>query len=690
MKKQCKTLLFSLVLPFSLLFSCGQSSISSSSDKSSIEPELKENEVRVKVEEGKAHLSWNALGYDGFEIYGSESKYGTYRLISGETLLKEKRFITPSYRYGFYKVMGVKGNDKQEIDGPSSVFGNETLIVSPTDNMTSVQEEIEERHSHLETASEGQFSSSRFAALFYPGQYPDIEMKLGYYSSALGLGEVPYSTELGKLFVSTEVLSNNNSTCTFWRNAMNLSFPESTQFAVSQATSLRRCHFARNLYLAHPTGWSSGGFLADSVIEGRIESRTQQQYMNRNDEFTGWVGSSHNYVFSGCIGGVPKSAWSERTSRTSVEEKCDKIAEAPFLYEGKTGLNVFVPSIRENAAGVSYSRTSMGEGKSLPLDDFYVASPLTDDATSLNEALDKGLHLLFAPGIYKLDKPLHISKPDTVVLGIGYPTLEINNGRGGIEIDDVDGVRFSSLLVDAGEGSHFMVRVGANKSEVRHEKNPVVLSDLFCRIGGKENAHTETDYAVIINSNDVIGDNFWLWRADHSRGVAWDDMPNEWGGTSCGNPAATGLLVEGDHVTCYGLMVEHFENYQTLWNGEEGKVVMYQCEVPYNVPSQDYWKSESGTRDGCAAYKVGSNVKTHYGLGLGVYWVHYSYDFLENAFECPDAPGVKLEHLVTTTFSGYENGGIRHIVNGVGDSVGEGGSSRALYEVYPAVSEGEQ
>lgn len=671
----------SLFLSLSSLFACTSPLSSSEASK---EEELSENETRVIIDGDKAKVFWNAPGYEAFEVYGSDSKYGTYRKISGDAPIKESSFLTPSYRYGYYKVMGIKGEAKEEFSAPASVFGSDTLIVSQNDDMAKVQAEIEERHSHLETASEGQFSSNRFAAVFYPGKYPDIEMKLGYYSSALGLGNVPYATELGSLFVSTEVLSNNNSTCTFWRNAMNLSFPDSTQFAVSQATSLRRCHFDHNLYLAHPSGWSSGGFLADSVVEGRIESRTQQQWMSRNDEFTTWVGASHNYVFSGCAGGVPASAWSERTTRTSVEEKVDKIAEAPFLFDDDHGLSVFVPAIRENVTGVSYSRENMGQGKTISLDDFYIASPLRDNASTLNNALSNGKHLLFAPGIYSLEAPLHITKADTVVMGIGYATLQINNGRGGIEIDDVDGVRLSQLLVDAGEGSHFMVRVGGEKGETRHQNNPTVLSDLFCRIGGKANEHTEVDYAVIINSNDVIGDNFWLWRADHSRGVAWDDMDNGRGGTNYGNPAATGLLVKGDHVTCYGLMVEHFESYQTLWEGEYGKVVMYQCEVPYNVPSQDHWKSEKGERDGCAAYKVAASVKNHYGLGLGVYWVHYSYDFLENAFECPDVEGVKLEHLVTTTFSGNGNGGIRHVVNGIGGAVGEGGTSRSLVEVYPA------
>ena len=662
------------------LTSCGAVNPSSSEESKAIAPQ--EGEALVYVREGKAELRWDLPSYSAFRIYGSESKYGQYHLISGESPIKTPSFSTSSYRYGYYKVMGIK--DEEELAyGPISAFGQETLIVDEHDDLRLVQEEIDEKHSRLESAGDGQFSSERFATLFLPGQYNDIEMKLGYYSSAFGLGKIPDDTKVGSLFVSTEVLDNNNSTCTFWRNAANLYFPEDTQFAVSQATSLRRCHFGKNLALSHPSGWSSGGFLADSKVEGRIDSRTQQQWMSRNDEFARWNGNSHNYVFSGCIGQTPAHSWSEATSRTTIVEETPNVAEAPFLYMGEQSYQVFVPALRKNSKGLSWSEESMGAGKSIPLDDFYLANAKIDDASTLNSALSQGKSILFSPGIYTLDAPLKVTAKDSVLMGIGYATLQIANKEGALIIDDVDGVRVSGLLLDAGERSDYMLQVGEKKSAIRHEENPVILSDLFCRIGGKENAHTEVEDTVRIYSSDVIGDNLWLWRADHSQGVAWEDEERGNGRINYGNPAYCGLRVYGDYVTMYGLMVEHFEEYQTYWIGEYGRTIMYQSETPYRVPAQDYWYNQKLERDGYASYKVSDNVNHHRAEGIGIYWVHYTYDFLESAIEAPIKEDVKFEHLVTTTFSGNANGGIRHVINDYGDAVGEGGKSRALVASYP-------
>ena len=682
----------SLLLP-ALLISCGVPIASefevsySTKEASAYERELEEGEALVCTQEGKANLRWKATDYDGFEVYGSLSKYGSYAKISGDKLLGQEHFETASYRYGYFKIYGVDGEKKTQIGETLSAFGEGTLVFDESDDLTAVQEEIDDVHSHLESSWEGQFSTTRYAMMALPGYYPDLSVKLGYYTSAYGLGLVPDDTTIGELYVSTNVLSNNNSTCTFWRNAENLHMTGSTQFAVSQATSLRRCHFDQNLYLAHPSGWSSGGFLADSKIEANIESRTQQQWMSRNDEFRAWRGASHNYVFAGCVGGVPASAWAENTSRTSVEEVVPQIAEMPFLYYDNT-YKLFIPAIRKDTTGVSWGE-DLGAGKSVPLDDCYLARDEFDDDKTLNTALRQGKHIVFTPGIYHLHRPLRVQKADTVLLGLGYATLQIedDNSLGAILADDVAGLRFGSLLIDAGKKSQYMVQVGEAKTALRHHDNPSVFSDIFCRIGGKENAHTEATEAMVIYQNDLIGDNFWLWRADHSRGVAWEDYyyEDEEGEEhiNYGNPSITGLRVEGDYVTCYGLMVEHFEGYQTLWNGEYGRTVMYQSEVPYNVPNQKKWMS-SPEKEGYASYKVGDKVEHHYALGIGVYWVHYTYDFLGCAIEVPQREGIHMEHLVTTTFSGYESGGIRHVINDYGDAVGEGGKFRALVALYPA------
>ena len=52
------------------------------------------------------------------------------------------------------------------------------------------------------------------------------------------------------------------------------------------------------------------------------------------------------------------------------------------------------------------------------------------------------------------------------------------------------------------------------------------------------------------------------------------------------NTADTGLIVNGDNVTFYGLFVEHYQKYQTIWNGNGGRTYFYQNEMPYDPPNQ--------------------------------------------------------------------------------------------------------
>ncbi len=162
---------------------------------------------------------------------------------------------------------------------------------------------------------------------------------------------------------------------------------------------------------------------------------------------------------------------------------------------------------------------------------------------------------------------------------------------------------------------------------------------------------------MTLNSHDVVGDNFWLWRADHGRGAGWTSNPNK-----------HGLVVNGDNVTLYGLFVEHAQEYQTVWNGNGGRVYFYQSEMPYDPPSQEAWTH--GEVNGYASYKVADAVTTHEAWGLGVYCVFYAAPVVaENAIETPAAPGVKMHHMVTIRLSGRPNSGINHVISGTGDAV---------------------
>jgi len=164
----------------------------------------------------------------------------------------------------------------------------------------------------------------------------------------------------------------------------------------------------------------------------------------------------------------------------------------------------------------------------------------------------------------------------------------------------------------------------------------------------------------LIHINNVIGDDFWVWRADHGDGVGWDL-----------NKVANGFVVNGDKVIMYGLLVEHFQEYDIIWRGEYGKTYFLQNEKCYDPQNQDEWKSH-GTQLGYAEYKVSNNVKNHYVVGLGSYDV-FIYTgganiFLDNLFEVPDQPGVKIENalIVEITTDGGPLVGFNHICNGIG------------------------
>jgi hypothetical protein len=221
---------------------------------------------------------------------------------------------------------------------------------------------------------------------------------------------------------------------------------------------------------------------------------------------------------------------------------------------------------------------------------------------------------------------------------------------------DTDGITVTSLIMDAGaDKSENLLQVGERGSSRSHASDPVFLFDIFCRVGGPFPGSTAS--CMEINSNDVCIDHTWLWRADHGHGVGWDL-----------NRCANGLIVNGNNVTIYGLFNEHFQEYQTLWNGENGKVFFYQSEMPYDPPSADAWKHD-GTY-GYASYKVADNVKTHEAWGLGIYNVFYDAPVIvDNAIEAPPALVKDFHHIIIFWLNGNKASVVKSIINGMGGSI---------------------
>ncbi|KAI5860346.1 glycoside hydrolase family 55 protein [Durotheca rogersii] len=556
-------------------------------------------------------------------------------------------------------------NNTSVLAANQTIFGPNVYMFNPRMPASEIQGKATEIFKQMEA---NEFGPERYALLFAPGTY-NVLFDVGFYTQVAGLGRNPDDVFIdGGVNVPAYWMPNRNATCNFWRSFENFSVSASaatnntTTIAVSQAAPLRRLHIrsANGLWLfqVDPStgagGWASGGFMADSVVDGQVLPGSQQQWLSRNNRYGSWANAVWNMVFVGDAN-APSQVNFPASPYTTVEQT-PIIREKPYLYvTGEGHYEIFVPALQTETRGPSWANGPT-PGESIPIRDFYVAHPSTTDAAGINTALDNGQHILFTPGIYKLDDALYVSQPSTVILGLGMPSLVPVGGRPALCVADVDGVTIAGLIIDASEvKSPALVEVGPPGSSVDHSANPTFLYDLTVRtVGG-----TANDVGITINSHNVVGDQLWLWRADHGQGAAWDS-----------NPTRNGVVVNGDNVTIYGLFNEHHKEYQTLWNGDGGRVYFYQSEIPYDPPNQDSWKDKHGAVNGFASYKVADTVTSHEAWGLGIYsYFRDSPTKLENAIEVPDVEGVKLHHLTTIWLNGVPGSEITHIANGAGGRV---------------------
>ena len=331
---------------------------------------------------------------------------------------------------------------------------------------------------------------------------------------------------------------------------------------------------------------------------------------------------------------------------------------------------MFVPSLRTNSSGPSWTPTSNTPGTSLSLNTFYVVQPSASTAT-INAALAAGDNLLFTPGVYTITQTLAVTRADTKIVGIGFPTLIPSGGNVAMNVADVSGVNVSGLLFDAGPASSpSLLQVGTQGSTVSHSSDPVTVDDVFFRVGGAEAGTAATSF--IDNSNNSIIDDVWAWRADHGAGA----------GSWTSDQGNTGLIVNGNNVTALGLFVEHYQKQEVIWNGQGGEVIFFQNENPYEVPSQASWM-ESSTQDGYPAFYVPGSVTTFTGYGMGSYSFFDQGVAIENAmaFQSPDVSGVQFHDILTVFLNG--SGGIQSVINGTGKAVNSGFGGPSDVVTYP-------
>jgi hypothetical protein len=551
------------------------------------------------------------------------------------------------------------GGGNYTASGPVD-FGPNVLIFDPSMGSAAIQAKI---GAVFDAQQTNQFGTARYAYFFKPGSYA-LDVQLGFYMEVVGLGASPDDVSITGAVRSMAVWNQGNATDNFWRLAENLSVTPTAAintndvWAVSQATALRRIHVVTGgLNLFDPEGgpneWASGGFIADSKIDGTVVSGSQQQFFTRNATMGQWVGGVWNMVFVG-DDGDPTGAWPQ--SPYTFVSATPRIREKPYLTIDASGsYAVVAPSLTQTSQGTTWASGS-GPATTTPIDKFYIAKSATDTAATINAALAAGANLILTPGIYHLASPLQVTRPGTIVLGLGLATLTPDQGTAAMTVADVDAVTIAGILFDAGpQMSSTLLELGASVTGTSHATSPTALFDISCRVGGAQAGTTAS--CVTVNSDDVFIDNAWLWRADHGSGVGW-----------AVNVANNGLIVNGANVTAYGLFVEHFEQYQTLWNGDGGKVYFYQSEIPYDVPSQSAWTPGNGV-NGYSSFKVADAVTSFSGEGLGIYCYFDNDVVLGDAVESPTAAGVAFSHIVTQWFTNAPASAIDHIINGTGAAV---------------------
>ncbi|KAH8056464.1 hypothetical protein JL722_7298 [Aureococcus anophagefferens] len=412
----------------------------------------------------------------------------------------------------------------------------------------------------LNDRAAGHFSDERRAFLFKPGAY-EMDVAVGYYVSVHGLGASPGDVVVaGPRGIYVDAMDKRaggaGSLDTFWRSMENLERVGDLRWAVSQAAPLRRVRVGGDLVLHDGGAYASGGFLANAAVGGRVDFGSQQQWASRNVAVgRGATGGAWSLVYVGCEG-VGASSAPGVEPRASVVPTTPLVAEKPFVVVDGETYALRVPEMKRGAAGYAFDEPS----RDVPFERVFVADASKHGAEALQRALDAGLDVVLAPGVYELDAGLVVGRADAVW-----------DGDGG------------------------------------------VLSDVFARVGGPGSRAARADTMVRVAGAGVVLDNVWLWRADHAA-LAPGEAPRPGevyhlvADGEC--YSETGLVVDGDDVVAYGLAVEHTLGDQMIWRGERGRVFFYQSELPYDV-------DQAFADAGHVGYRV--TAAAHESVGAGIY-----------------------------------------------------------------------
>lgn len=487
----------------------------------------------------------------------------------------------------------------------------------------------------------GEWGTSRYAILIGEGNYKMTDFfKLSYYTQILGVGNDQSSVQISPgINVLNNCIKSGDPHCVapggldnFWRSMSDLTIVNDDVplfFAVSQASPIRDVTIKSDNGIVmcdpqtippyYPCGQTSGGFI-DGMKASVINLGSQQQF----------------YVSNSDINSLENGAWNiiSNNNKGTVSGKGDVGVKNqwngyPFTEINDTILTQFKkPKLIKNGDSweVRYSN------QVVPVDDFIIinSNPNEDrtkisssDVQKINDQLDNKPGIIIMPGVYDLEDTLKIPN-NKMIMGLGLPSLVCPDINGKCMVTGSEGVRIYGLVFDAAKVSNFSTNKDAviltiGEKDKGASVNPTVLQDVYCRIAHIEKSQSDASaYTCIkVNADYTIGENLWLWRADHDAkfiNVLADTVK-----------ALYGLVVYGNNVKMYALFVEHFQNYQTVWFGKNGQVNFYQSEMPYYLPEGGFSKcylpdsSVVYNTQVCSSLYIAESASGFRGSGIGVY-----------------------------------------------------------------------
>ncbi|EDV19038.1 uncharacterized protein TRIADDRAFT_62513 [Trichoplax adhaerens] len=491
-----------------------------------------------------------------------------------------------------------------------------------------------------------EWSESRYAILIAKGNYTmNGYFKLGYYTQVAGVSDNSDSVILSP---GINVLNNcvkafnadgsQNSRCyapggldNFWRSLsdlkMNIANDPVLRFAVSQASPIRDINIEGSAGILMcdwntdiGCGYTSGGFI-DKMKASSIGFGSQQQFYISN--------SQSNQLIAG--------AWNILSNNNNV----DSITGAGDVNVQNRWPGYPFTKIDDTTMTRFQKPKLVKDGDQWHVQYDYKASPISDfivvqlnqkedrtkissyDVHNINNQLINKVGMIVMPGIYDLDDTLYIPN-NKIVLGIGLPSFVCPPNTGKCMITESEGIRIAGLVFDSPVASSLdtnsdaiILNIGEEGSGI--STNPVVLQDVYCRIAHiKPEQIASSAYSCVkVNADYTIGENLWLWRADHDAKFI-NVLANA-------AKAPYGLIVHGNNVKMYGLFVEHFLNYQTVWFGKNGQVNFYQSEIPYYLPEGGITKCSLPYSDlvdetpACASLYITKSATGFTANGLGIY-----------------------------------------------------------------------